>query len=144
MPSNTAFKPVNRNDFTADKLNFNGQGVQGSAAANTTTNIDYTLTDDNLLQGVQLYAKTAVFGDTVTLQVLDTANGTFTGTPNALLNQFATNWGLRDDAQIQLDKTLEYPAKILTGMVVRCVYRSTGTLSAVKVLINYDLHKVLV
>lgn len=143
MPSNTTFKPVRKIDFTADKLVFNGVGVTGTATLGSTTNIDYLLPDDNLLQGVQAYTKTANFGDTVSLQILDTSTGAVSGTPYAVISQYVSNWRLRDDAQVQMDKQLEYPANLLAGMTLRAAYTSTGLL-AVKVAVNYDLHKVLV
>lgn len=137
MPTGTGFKPVRTADFTADKLLYNGTGVSGTAALGVITNIDYVLTSDVLITGMQLMTKGSVFGDNVSFQVI------MPGTTPAVLNQFVTNWQLRDDAQQQISKELSYPAKIVAGMALRLVYSSVGAV-AVKIGINYDLHTVLV
>jgi len=128
-------------DFSKIGLNFNGNGVLGTATAGTATNIDFKLTEDDLITGASfLLLSGANIGDYIDFQVVD-RDGVYypAGT---LLSQFCTNWYVSTDKQTQDVPEIPYPAKVLSGLVLRLVYNSTGT-SAVKVAVNYHLHKVM-
>lgn len=139
MPSNTTYRPAKIHDFEASKLNFNAQGVSLLLDPNEQSYLDYTLTDDCLITGAWLIAKNVCLGDTVCLQVLDSA-GQF-APPGTILNQFVTNWYLPELTAEQFE--IAYPAKILTGMTIRLIYNSIGSVP-VFLAINYKLHKVLI
>jgi hypothetical protein len=139
MPSGTTFNPVSVSDFDKTKLNFDAQGVQASVTAGSTQNIDYVLTDDCLMTGAWFLTNNSNYADSVAFQVIDT-NGTYSGTPGTVLNQFITNWFLVPSVNTQFD--MVYPAKIYAGLTLRVVYTSTGT-SNPWVAVNYKLHKVL-
>lgn len=134
MASNTTYNPEHINNFEKTKLNKNGQGASGTAVAGSTTNIDYTLTDDVLITGAFLLAKGAAQGDKVDFQVLSGA---------AVVSQFITNWYLNPDSTLQSTPVSRYPAKLSTGLKIRIVYTSVGG-SNVWVAVNYDMEKVLV
>jgi hypothetical protein len=141
MPSNTTYNPTNIRDFEKTKLNFDAQGVKGTLTPNTTTTLDYLLTDDCLMTGLEVIVHNGNFGDTANLQAVDTTG--ITGYPaGTVLQQFATNWNIASDADIQID--MAYPAKIIAGLTLRVVYTSTSLLTPPFVAINYKLHKILV
>jgi len=127
-------------DMTRDNVNFNGQGVQATlVAGQASQNIDYLLADDCFLAGGQLNVKNANFGDTFNLQVVDKNNILGFGA-GLVIQQFVSNFGVCDDKQTKFDKDLPNVAKIITGLCLRVVYNSTGTL-APQVAINWDLYK---
>lgn len=141
MASNTTFKPAKVSDFEASKLNFNGQGLIGTAIAGQSTPLDFQITDDCLLTGAILLSKNSVFGDHINLQIVDVDG--LLAPAGTVLNQFVTSWYLADDIQKQLDMQVAYPAKIYAGLYIRVVYISTGN-NDVDLAINYTLHKVLI
>lgn len=137
---NSTYNPISIQDFDKTKLNFNAQGTTAVCVAGQSTNIDFALNDDMLLTGAWLIANGGNYGDTATMQVIDTA-GAFTGVAGTVLNQFMTNWYIPQTASEQFD--IQYPAKILAGMTLRVIYKSTGT-SSPFVAINYKMHMVLI
>lgn len=140
MPTGTTYKPTRINDFEATKLNFAAQGVAAAPTFGTTTNIDLLLTDDSLLTGAWLVVSGGTIGDYATFQVVD-ISGSFTGTPNTIVNTFITTWYLPVSANTQFD--VAYPAKIYAGLTLRLIYHSTGLITPFAA-INYKLHKVLI
>jgi hypothetical protein len=139
MPTNTTYNPPNINSFIKAALNFNAQGVSTTGTAGAVTNLDYTLSDDCLITGMELIINNGNYGDKASFQIVD-GSGAFSGTPGTVLNQFATNWNIPPTADTQFD--MAYPAKIYAGLTLRIVYTSTGT-SNPFIAINYKLHKVL-
>lgn len=144
MASNTTYKPTRVIDFEAAKLNADFQSIQGTAAAGVSTNFDLVMTNDELITGMEVIAMNSTFGDTITFQLLaGTAYTAYGYAATQVLNQFVTNWGVCTDSQKKISKEIDYPAKFITGTVVRVVYKSYGT-TPVNLIINLDLHKVLV
>ena len=139
---NSTFNPASVNDYDKSKMQLAMVGVLGPFIAGTKTNIDLALTDDMLLDGIEIFCKGHVFGDSITMQVVDINNVLGYGA-NLVLKQFCTNFLLSDDSQKQLFFQGHYPAKIYGGLYLRTVYSSTGNLNGV-VAANYMLHKVLV
>jgi hypothetical protein len=134
------YNPIHIDDFDKSKLTFDAQGVSATMTAGGAGNLDYTLTDDCLITGVELIVNNGNYGDTVSFQVIDPTG--FTGYPaGSVLDQFATNWNVAPIADTQFD--IIYPAKIIAGLALRLVYTSTGTNNPF-VAINYKLHKCLV
>ena len=138
---NSTYNPVSVNDFEKTKLTLNIMGTLGTAAHGTTTNIDFKLTDDNLLTGAIFQCKDANWGDSVTIQVVDVDGIVYPA--GSVLAQFVTNWYVVTDDQRQISMDVNYPAKIIAGLYLRVVYKSTGS-TDVGVAGNYMLHKVLV
>lgn len=146
---NSVYKPINVKDFQADCLNFNGQAISGSVAASGVSNFDLTLTDDHLLTGGTLLVSGGIFGDKITLQVVDTGGiipvpyrAAYPNYP--ILNQFVTNYGIVSDSQRQFSLDINYPAKIFAGLTLRYVYTATATVSTRLICLNYSLHKTLI
>jgi hypothetical protein len=138
---NSTYNPVAVADFEKTKLNYNGKGVNTTIPKGTSVNLDYTLTDDCLLTGVWLIIGRGNYGDSLTVQVLD-PNNIYGYGAGAILNTFVTNWYMPPSSATQID--IPYPAKIITGLTLRVIYTSTGTVDDPFLAINYKLHKVLV
>ena len=140
MPSGTTYHPYRSNELDANKVISAAQGVSTNFIANTSSNLDLTMTDDCLLTGLVFFTVNANNGDFANLQVVDTTG--ITGYPaGTVLAQFATNWYVNPSQQLAMD--IQYPAKIIAGLTLRMVYTNTGS-SPVFSAINYKLHKCLV
>jgi hypothetical protein len=136
----STYNPIHMDDFDKSKLAFDGQGVSTTVTAGTTSNLDYVLTDDCLITGVELIVNNGNYGDTLSLQVVDTTG--FTGyLAGTVLDQFGTNWNVSPISDTQFD--IVYPAKIIANLTLRVIYASTGS-SNVFIGVNYKLHKCLV
>src|SRR5271165_1961125 len=59
-------------DLNADSCMVDAQSVQGTVTAGQTANIDLKLNDDHFITGLEVVANNSNFGDTVTMQVVDT------------------------------------------------------------------------
>lgn len=123
----------------ADKTahEFDGQGFSGNAIKNTSTNIDYTITGTRDFSGIEMI--NGAIGDNIMMRILDDASGTYSGYPNATLNQYGTNWFVREN----FVKNLPYPARVYTGMIVRFVYTNANVSTDRTIYFNLDLHKVV-
>jgi hypothetical protein len=112
-------------DFDADKVNFAGFGISGTATATTTTNIDYKLTEERLVYGGHAIVKNHAFGDYMALKVVDVDNilGLGAGT---VLGTYLSNWYLAEDVQSQPAVMVEYPTKVLANLYLRIAYTSVG------------------
>jgi hypothetical protein len=144
VPMSTNYSPSNIYQFTANNLNFNGQGIQFTATLNSSTPNDFLINYDSLLTGGGLYVMNQTWGDSITFQVVD-VNGILPGVPaGTVLKQFLTDWCIRTDGQDQRMPSIVYPAKILPGLYLRAIYKSTAVIgSQPNIGINYDLHKVM-
>lgn len=140
MPSGTTFNPLHNDEFNKNALKFDAQGVSTNPTAGTSTNLDLMMTDDCLLNGIELIISGATLGDYVALQVVDTT-GAFSGVAGTIMIQPATNWYVSQTSDTQFD--IVYPAKIYAGLTLRAVYTSTG-LTSPFLAVNYKLHKVLI
>lgn len=136
----TQYAPQKLSDLTSAILNYRGTGVSSTASAGTSTNIDYKMTEDRLILGVEAILNGHVYGDNMHLQVVDVDGIMYPA--GTVLNQFATSWFVIADQQYQPGSNVPYPAKIFSGLYVRVVYNSTGILP-VNICINYHMHKVL-
>lgn len=138
----TANKTIDVTKPFADPIGFRARmkGVKGTATKNTSTNIDYKLTEDRWINGVQIILKDHEFEDTVKFQIVDVDN-IFGYGAGLVLDEFGSDWNLSSDKQDQGIYVLSYPAKILANLYIRIVYISTGTVNDVRATINYFLHK---
>jgi len=131
----STFNPISIKDFEKSKLSTANTGIIGTALAGQNTNVDFTLTDDCLMTGLQVLAKGSIFGDKITLQVVHPVAG--------VMSEFGTNINVPEVDEKKIDEKTEYPAKIPAGLIIRLIYTSTGA-TDVYVAVNYRLHKVLV
>jgi len=84
--------------------------------------VDYTATFPwSKLLGAEVINSEAL--DTIDLKVYDTATGTYSGYPNALLNQFAYSVNLPKDYYIRM---ANFDADIYVGLIIRIIYTSVS------------------
>ena len=124
----------------ADKTGyiFNGRGTTQQVTASSTTNINYTIPTGTFdMDGVTLVNTENM--DKATMKVLDDSSGTYSGTANAVLNTFATDWNTVKD---KCSEMMPYPARVYTGMVIRVEYTETNG-NAKTIGMNIRLHKVV-
>ena len=138
----STFNPQRDTEYDKTKLALDAMGAMGVCAPGVSTNIDLPLPDDVLIDGISYNVIGGVFGDYINLQVID-LNGTYTGAPGTVLNQFATKWYVAQNQSSATQIKSKYPAKILGGMALRLIYNSVGDTPA-NVAVNYELHKVLI
>lgn len=124
-------------DMSADKVKFRGVGVAFTASPGTTTTNDYKLTSARLIDGIQFLAKDHIFGDSVSVSVVDVDNVIGYG-PGVVLDTFATGWFL-SESQDQGQIRLPYSAEVISGLYLRVVYVSVGA-SSVQVKYNLFAH----
>lgn len=124
----------------AQGFRFRGKGIAGTATKNTTTNIDYKLTEERYINGVDLLIKDSVWGDYVKFQVVDVDNilGYGAGT---VLDEFGSDWYIDPNVCQQGQVIIPYPAKIIANLYIRIVYVSVGTVNDVELKANLFLHK---
>ena len=120
----------------------NAIGITGLASARTSTSIDYTLKDDVFFRGIEFIARNQSFGDTLSLEVIDT-NGITGVPPGTTILTPVSNWNLVTDFQRVLQYMSVTPQKALATMTLRLTYNSTGN-SDVNVAINYIFLKPII
>jgi hypothetical protein len=113
-------------------------GITGTAAAGVNTNIEYKLTENRKINGVDLLLSGQHFDDVLCFQVVD-KDGVYypAGT---ILDEFGTDWNVNSSAEDQGQIIFPYAAMLLQNLYIRIVYKSKGTV-AVKVKANLFLHK---
>lgn len=131
---NSTYNPIQVYDLDKRKISTNNTGVIHTCAAGVSTNVDLTLSDDQLLTGLQIVADGSAFGDSIDMQVVHPIAG--------VVAQFATSVFINADKQEKVNELTNYPAKLQAGLSLRCVYHSTGSTDVI-VAVNYRLHKVL-
>lgn len=123
-----------------DQFAFAGEGFSSTATKNTTTNLDYKITSERYINGLQMLCTNQGSNDSATLQIVDKDNVLGYGT-NVVLSQFASNWQIADGNQDQGIIQLPFRGKIPANCYIRIRYTSTGILTNVTVNANVFLHQ---
>lgn len=125
-------------DMDSDKVRFRGVGFAFTAIAGATTDGEYKLTANRIIDGTQIICKNHVHGDKVTFQVVDKDNilGYGAGT---VLDDFGVDWYLAEDQMDQKPIRLSYSAEIFSGLYIRVKYTSVGGTN-VEVKVNIFMH----
>ena len=141
-PADTDGVPLSRTRAfaNADNMRFRGTGVAATCTKTATTNVDYKLTENRFINGLEFIVKNHVFGDSAKFQVVDVDNLLGYGA-GLVLDEFGTDWYIADDTQRQGPYILPYPALVNSGFYLRIVYNSVGTSTDVSLQVNYFLHK---
>lgn len=127
-----AFKRVI--DFSSDFVSFAGCAFGGVATAGKDTNIDYTLSEDILLVGIEpVLDGNQAWDDFVKLQVVY---------GDAVVNEFGHKWFF-SNGSLQNPVILSIPANIPVGLTIRVVYHSSGD-ADVKCKFNLHLYRQIV
>lgn len=115
------------------------RGISGQVQ-NQPDNIDFVIPFAKCkITGLQII--NGKLGDKATFQVLDTAQGTISGIPNAVLNTFGQDVYIVPDIASYPSK---YDADLIGGMVLRLAYDAVdGELLPRTVYVNLDLHEVV-
>jgi hypothetical protein len=135
MPQNTTYNPLKTADIEKDKVQFDGKAIKGACSENQTIEIDLVMSDDCLMTGGVFSVKNGKYDDKVTLQVVHPVYG--------VVSQFVTDYGIVEDEQTQFNLEISYPAKIWTGLKIRCKYVACSVEGERKFNLNLLLHKVL-
>ncbi len=138
----SAYAPARWIDVEASKVLPNVIGITGTAAANTTTDFDTLISDDNLIRGIEFGADHCLFGDTITIKVID--KDAVYSPANTVLSTPVSGYVILADTNIQSAYDALVPKKILGGLYVRVSYTSTALLVAVNIGVNFLFVKVLV
>jgi len=118
---------------------FKGDAVSGTATKNSTTNIDYAVSESGLfISGAEFIYKDSVWGDYVECQIIDLDNvlGYGAGT---VLSQYVKKWYL-DPSKSSIRVESPYAGSLPDGVYVRVKYHSVGTETDPSALINYFMH----
>lgn len=124
----------------SDGFRFRGKGISGTATKTASTNIDHKITEERYINGINVILKDQSFGDSLKFQIVDVDNIVGYGA-GVVLDEFGTDWYVSDDTQTQGQIILPYPAKVISGLWIRIIYKSIGTTNDVSVLCNLFLHK---
>ncbi len=116
-------KTLTTSDGVTHSLFARFTGIQ-AVVSNGVNTVTYTATYPWVkMLGIEVVNATAL--DTADLQVYDTAAGTYSGVPNALLNQFAYNINV---APNYYNRMAQFDADLYAGMVVTITYTSVAVL----------------
>lgn len=115
-------------------------GFTGTATANSTTNIDYKVTEASLLDKLQLVFYSLLSGDKYTVQVIDKDN-VLGGGENVLVTSIFTDFNVDTLLQSQLLYESPIPILIPANTYVRIRYTSTALLGSVAVKVNLYKYK---
>lgn len=129
----------------ADKVLPNGKRLftrvhgTSSSVAGTPDNIDFEIPYAMCkLTGIDII--NGELGDKINLKILDTATGTISGVPNAVLNQFAFNVNIASNFHKFESK---YDADMIQGLKIRVEFDAiTPDLLPKTIYINFYLHEV--
>lgn len=126
-------KPIGARPF-ADAYGFRARfkGVDFTATAGQVSNLDYTLSEERWIDGVDLIQNGAAIGDYVKFQVVHPVYG--------VLDEFGDSWFIDPSKGEQNPVILSYPAKIPAGLKIRVAYHSGGQ-ADVWLAVNLRLHK---
>lgn len=126
-------KPIGHRPF-ADAHGFRARfkGVAFTVTAGQVSNLDYTLSEERWIDGVELIQDNAIFGDSVKFQVVHPTYG--------ILDEFGSDWIIDASIGKQNPVILSYPAKIPAGLTIRIIYNSIGN-TDVWLGVNLRLHK---
>lgn len=136
------YAPQTWRDVEASKVQPKVIGVKGSAAANTTTNIDTLIADDSLIRGIEFMTMGATFGDQVSISVID--KDAVYAPANTVLSIPINGYVMVGDSQKQAAYESVAPMKLLGGLYVRISYVNTALITSVSVGANFLFMKVLV
>lgn len=139
--NNSKFDPFSISQFSKADLDANFQGAQYTPTKGSSTNCDLHVTDDHIADGGRIITLNATAGDNVDVKVIDIDNVLGYGA-NTVLKQFVTAWPIFPGDNIW-DFSVNYPAKIYSGLYIRIVYHSVGGEGdpTPSLLMGYRLHK---
>lgn len=139
---NSTYNPQTWIETEASKVAPNTLGITGAAGHGTITTIDTLVSDDNFIRAIEFICKDQVFGDKITIQVIDIDNTKGYGA-NFVLATPVSNYNLSEDRQRQGGYEAVIPKKIPGGTYFRITYTSVGA-QDVEIKLNLFMLKALV
>ena len=114
-------------------------GYRGTATAGTTTNVDFAIgAEDRYIDGVRLFLKNHVDGDTMDFKIVD-VDGVY-APAGTVLKQFGYSWNVDDGQSDQGGSVYNFLARIYAGLYIRVAYTSTGNTNVI-VKVNARLYR---
>src|SRR6266853_5463920 len=143
MMLNSTYAPINVIDFDSNKIKPLFKTIRFTASVNGTTNNDLAITDDCLLLGYRILVNGAVWGDGISVQIIDIDNILGFGA-NFVVASSVTDFPIDNNSQDQGHYVLQYPKKVPGLLYIRTIYNSTAGVLGIqpKVAIQYYLHQV--
>jgi len=138
----STFAPTHFDQLSSLDVNLDFKGWQFTVPKTTVKNCDIRIADDSLIEVGRVIASNIAQGDFVSCQVVDVDNILGLGA-GIMLKQFVTEWYLAPGERVAWDFSSSYPAKLFTGLYVRVIYTSVGTVDDVWLAVNLKLHKIL-
>jgi hypothetical protein len=111
-----------------DGFKFRGERCFNQLITDTTTTMDFEITEERYLTGFMYSAKNSNFGDYITFSVVHPTAG--------VVETFVPSWGISDGSHL-VDV---YKAKVIAGLKLRCIYNKVGS-NNVEFFANGFLHK---
>lgn len=139
---NSKYVPTSNQEYSAKDLNTDFQGATFNITPNTTTDCDFLISDDSILDGLVVDILNENLGDKMSFQIIDKDNVMGYG-QDVVLKQFATDIYVTPGIIRQIDHTSSYPAKAFSGLYLRLKYTSTHSETGPILIIRYKLHKIL-
>jgi len=124
-----------RSDFDSDRVTPAHVGFTGTASANATSNIDYKVTADSVLDRIQLIFSSSLLGDKYTVQIVDKDNA-LGGGANIVVASVFNEFNVDTALQTQVDYTSPIPIAIPANTYIRVRYTATALLGSVGVKAN--------
>ena len=115
---------------------FRGASFSGTVSGESTTDIDYEITQERWVNGGRLLVSAIGPEDKITFQVIDKNNVLGFGA-NVVLDEFIKDYFVPDEGNLEV--RLDYPARIIAGLFLRLKYTNSNT-SSITVKCNLYLH----
>jgi len=116
---------------------FLGDCAAGTAVKNTTTNIDYMMSDDLMLYGAEIVAPGSTIGDYVAFQVIDKDNVLGAGA-DYVVNQWVAKWYVPVGLP-SWKATSDMAGTIPHGLYLRLKYTNASLVADTDVKVNFFL-----
>ena len=129
----TGLKPFS----SQSDYHFKGTGTATVIPANSTVNIDYAI-PYALVKYTGAEVLNCDMGDKADFKILDTPTGTYSGTPNAVLNQFGFTWNMAPSYHKIL---MNYASDLYQGMRAVIIY-TNNTNASKTIYVNHFMHEV--
>lgn len=138
----STYQPQTWTDLEASKVAPNTIGATGTATLGISTNIDVLISDDSFIRKIEFFCKNHVFGDKVSITIIDIDNVYGYGAGFVMATP-VTNWNITEDSQKQASYDAAIPKKIPGGTYLRLTYASVGLVD-VSTALNLILLKALI
>lgn len=124
---------------THTDFDYSEQAVSGTATKNSTTDIDYKVTDaKHYINGGCILQQNAVWGDWLEAQIIDIDNVLGLGANTVLKHYIKKRYLHPSDHCASVN--LPYAGEVPKDVYLRIKYHSVGIINDVNLKINYFLH----